>query len=588
MTTAALAILRVEKMKTMGQVASAAGHHNRTRPTINANPVRQNELIIGSGDPHEDLRRRLDDSGVRVGKNNVLAYDVLLSASPEFFRPGRAGAAGQWLKQRAEAFKRQSVKWLCDCFGKNNVVSAIYHLDESTPHITALVTPIDDSPRAKGPKVRLNARRWTGGRGKLAKMQTSFAQALAPLGISRGLEKSQATHTDIKDFYKLIYGGQKLKITMPVVPKPPLTGRAEWAQKETNRIQTQLKKETDALVKAAATAQLLAKQKEDIEATAVAQARDLQKIRKQVRDIPLPLVAEALALEPDQYDKNKWNGQSMAITIQGSKFYDHRQNRGGGGAIDLTMHAMECDCQQATSWLADRFGDSQAAGAVTANAARVVKEAKKDRRPFSQPAPAPDAWPAAREYLLSRGLDPSLIDEHHHNGTVYASQRGRYTNVVWLNRADNPDCAEIRGVGGDYKGLSPGSQRDAGGFRLKRGPEKILVLVEAAADAVAYAQLHPSFAGTIMSTAGVRSDAPFIRDARQNGLEVICGYDADGAGDDAAVKMIEKYPEITRERPTPPLGKKDWNDQLKAQQARVQQDQKHNITTSSSPKSPRP
>lgn len=42
-----------------------------------------------------------------------------------------------------------NIEWLQDTFGKDNVISAVLHLDEKTPHIHATVVPIVAGERRK-------------------------------------------------------------------------------------------------------------------------------------------------------------------------------------------------------------------------------------------------------------------------------------------------------------------------------------------------------------------------------------------------------------------------------------------------------
>lgn len=41
-----------------------------------------------------------------------------------------------------EQWKKENVEWLQSYFGKDNVVSAVLHMDETTPHIHAVVIPM--------------------------------------------------------------------------------------------------------------------------------------------------------------------------------------------------------------------------------------------------------------------------------------------------------------------------------------------------------------------------------------------------------------------------------------------------------------
>ncbi|MGI8788138.1 MAG: plasmid recombination protein, partial [Pyrinomonadaceae bacterium] len=87
--------------------------------------------------------------------------------------------------------------WLRERFGAENVVAAVLHRDELTPHIQAMVVPIDDHGR-------LNAREYTGGAAKLGALQDGYHAAVEDLGLTRGVKGSVATHQDVKDYYAKI------------------------------------------------------------------------------------------------------------------------------------------------------------------------------------------------------------------------------------------------------------------------------------------------------------------------------------------------------------------------------------------------
>jgi hypothetical protein len=133
--------------------------------------------------------------------DTVLAIEAVLSASPDYFRPTRPTEAGEYDEPRMRAWATASVDWLKREFGERNIVAAVLHLDESTPHIHALIIPLDETPRQKGPTPRLNAKRWLGDREKLSALQDSYALSLADLGIERGVRGSKAEHQDIRRYY---------------------------------------------------------------------------------------------------------------------------------------------------------------------------------------------------------------------------------------------------------------------------------------------------------------------------------------------------------------------------------------------------
>jgi hypothetical protein len=111
--------------------------------------------------------------------------------------------------KQAEVYLKDSLRWIMKTFGKENLVSAVLHRDEKTPHLSAYITPIFDG--------RLNARERFGGADKLAGLQDDFAaQVGAKHGLERGVKKSRARHTKVREFYGL------LDKELAELPKPKL------------------------------------------------------------------------------------------------------------------------------------------------------------------------------------------------------------------------------------------------------------------------------------------------------------------------------------------------------------------------------
>lgn len=198
------AIARAEKLKTPGQLAAVSGHLDRSRPTPNADPNKPPKVSfrLGASSVPEAVARRLEEAGVdRVRADQVRAIQLVLTASPEHFRPDAPAEAGAWDRARTKAWHDAALGWAQEHFGPRNVVAATLHIDEATPHLHVIAVPVDDTPRQRGPQVRLNAKRWLGGADRLSAMQDSYAAALAPLGLERGRRRSKARHEPLKRFY---------------------------------------------------------------------------------------------------------------------------------------------------------------------------------------------------------------------------------------------------------------------------------------------------------------------------------------------------------------------------------------------------
>lgn len=225
----AFAILRTEKIKTAGNAGGLCRHLERTMEVPNADPDLQhlNERRIGSKNLWHDIERRLSEQKITPRKNAVLGIEHLITYSPEWTSlkkvPNEKGD-GFSLQgkseeiQKMKTFFKEAQDWLNDQYGKENVVSVHLHMDESTPHMHAVVVPIDR-------KGKLNCREFLGGREKLRAMQTSFADRVRHLDLQRGMEGSKAQHVTLKEFYSLAkQAHQYIKAPEPYLKAPSLTG----------------------------------------------------------------------------------------------------------------------------------------------------------------------------------------------------------------------------------------------------------------------------------------------------------------------------------------------------------------------------
>jgi hypothetical protein len=182
------AILRTQKLKSPQAVRRSLLHAFREQDTPNADPAKTPENgHTGATNTAEALERfnaRLPD---KVRKNAVLAIEYLITASPEDMKG----------KTRAEqdAYFADALTWLKVRHGAENIVYAGIHRDETTPHMTAFVVPLDE-------RGKLNCRSFLGGANALSEMQSDFAKRVGQQhGLQRGIEGSKARHTTIQAYY---------------------------------------------------------------------------------------------------------------------------------------------------------------------------------------------------------------------------------------------------------------------------------------------------------------------------------------------------------------------------------------------------
>lgn len=183
----AYAILRTKKLKTMGAIAGSAQHTYREKPTPNADWRKLlDNAHTGAKSSAGLLKKFREAMPEKVRKNAVLGVEYLITASPERFNDDDFNH---------ERYFRDSLRWLQEKHGKDNVLAASVHMDEKTPHLVAYVIPKDD-------KGKLNCRAFLGGRSKLSAMQTDFSKQVGQKhGLRRGIKGSKAKHKTIKQFY---------------------------------------------------------------------------------------------------------------------------------------------------------------------------------------------------------------------------------------------------------------------------------------------------------------------------------------------------------------------------------------------------
>jgi len=219
----AYAVLRVDrrKAKAMAAIAAASGHQMRTKPTPNADPNAPPPVVmflVAGKTPYQAAQHLLTDA-TRRNRDTVLCREIVLSASPSYFRPGREHMGGVYEPDRLKAWASATLAWAKRTW-PDQLASLVLHADdEQTPHAHVLVVP-----RVKGTDSawRLNSKALFD-RERLRELQTSYGEALAPLGIKRGEPGSKAEHSEVRQFYGAMQQAKTLpqRPVMPLAPRPP-------------------------------------------------------------------------------------------------------------------------------------------------------------------------------------------------------------------------------------------------------------------------------------------------------------------------------------------------------------------------------
>jgi Plasmid recombination enzyme len=561
------AIFRISKLKSFGSFAGAEHHNNRSRETKNADVDRTQDNFVFLGEAEGELatlaRERIGSQTIR--KNAVLGIDVFISASPEYFRPDDPGNVGYWERDRVDAWVEANTEFLKQEFGEERILRAECHLDESTPHIHAVVIPLTD-------KGKLSYRQLYGGkRSELSALQDRAWEAVEHLGLERGMKGSQAEHREIKDWYA--------EMQRPLAPDLDLeTVRVKVAdQGLLAQENQQLRKQAAALAKTLEKRNgekqeliqqnlLMREQLRFSHEQAESWKAKYEKLVDPLRSVPLEKVAEELCLESDR-SRSTWRHEAHQIRINGTQFYDwhESQMKGGGGAIDLVMHVNRSDFKSAVAWLDDRFGEEAVQIAASHHAQVLAQEAERPR--FEPPIPSPEQWASVREYYVSQQLPGGLIDGLHDQGLLYADDEG---NAVFLQR--DFETKEVTGAyrqsGDSFSGTVLGSDRGRGRFYCLLGGEltgevERVVVAQRPIDALALGMMEgmPEQRTMYLSADGALPMA-FLQQFPADRVRV--AMNRDEVGRRLAEEAKEALPDVRQVMPE----QGDWVERMRVVQAR--------------------
>ena len=200
------AVLDIEKIHTTNTLHNQERHNDRAYRMnhVDENLSHLNKSIISTGgisytDRWKEIVKNAEikyGNSIKPRKNSVLAYDIVTA-----FSEGAEKELGIDLDEWCRANK----EWFEKTFGKENILAMTFHMDETDdtphgrrgPHIHTQVVPIDD-------RGKLCARSFTGGKAAMQKLHTSYANAMAEFGLSRGERNSKLAHTQRKRWYNQV------------------------------------------------------------------------------------------------------------------------------------------------------------------------------------------------------------------------------------------------------------------------------------------------------------------------------------------------------------------------------------------------
>jgi hypothetical protein len=280
---------------------------------------------------------------------------------------------------------------------------------------------------------------------------------------------------------------------------------------------------------------------------------------QRIRAVPLEAVLEGFGAQRDSKDpRRNWRVAHSRITVTGERFFDHNQDVGGGGALDLTLHLMgrdfkrprRDDLREATRWLGAADRAMQATTPTPATSAAMIAAAEPAQPPESDPS----RIGRVRWYLTQRRAIPeSIVDREIERGSLFADYMA---NAVFRLHDDTG-----REVGYEKRGTHDKAFHSVHGekglFLTGSRANGVAAFVESAIEALSYRALGADVLA--ISTTGNAVELPdrMARHLRERGFRIVAAFNADADGDRFAQRFAERLGgAVERDRPA---GAKDWN-----------------------------
>lgn len=176
------AILRIEKRK-LGSVTHINNHHERLKEKYKSNedidPERTHlnyHLVEPEGKYREKALERIKEVGAKRRKDSVVLQDVLITASPDWID-------AKSYDEQVEYFDH-AFDFISDRYGRENILSAVVHMDEAHPHMHLVFVPIT-------PEGKLSSKTLMGGPKGMEKLQDDFHEHMVKKypDLTRGISK---------------------------------------------------------------------------------------------------------------------------------------------------------------------------------------------------------------------------------------------------------------------------------------------------------------------------------------------------------------------------------------------------------------
>lgn len=159
------AILRFAKYKGP-EISNIEAHNERTKENYASNPDVDTSrshfnfhLVMPQRKYRAEAEKQIAEAGCRTRSDSVRVVEALVTASPEFFKGKK--------KSEVKAYFQEALDFIREHQDPKNIISAVVHMDEKTPHMHLCFVPLTEDGR-------LSAKEIVGNKKKLTQWQDRF------------------------------------------------------------------------------------------------------------------------------------------------------------------------------------------------------------------------------------------------------------------------------------------------------------------------------------------------------------------------------------------------------------------------------
>src|SRR5690554_1582129 len=184
-------------------------HNDRTYDSPHVDPTltQYNQQIIGSGNTYQDFVDHCTERGINPNKpcrqkDQIYAFDAMFTASPDFWQHDQNSPHG-WDQKQIDQFVSGVKDFLNQEF-PGQCISLEVHLDETSPHIHAMLVPtIERTNKKTGEHEHVISYKDVlgGSKFQMSDMQNAYHDHVKHLGLERGVVGSKSKHQKPGQYY---------------------------------------------------------------------------------------------------------------------------------------------------------------------------------------------------------------------------------------------------------------------------------------------------------------------------------------------------------------------------------------------------